>query len=103
LLLVDGNPLDNINLIADPKNFKIIMKDGTIYKKHSDQVRIPQFRDPMLFVDVDIWRTWPFGYFGTICRRCWVTSSKAPMPGGIAVSVERRTERADGLTRASRG
>jgi len=33
LLLVEGNPLENINLIADPaKNFKIIMKDGTIYK-----------------------------------------------------------------------
>ena len=33
LLLVDGNPLDNINLIADPaNNFKIIMKDGIIYK-----------------------------------------------------------------------
>jgi imidazolonepropionase-like amidohydrolase len=33
LLLVDGNPLDNINLIADPaKNFLIIMKDGKIYK-----------------------------------------------------------------------
>ncbi|WP_441276656.1 amidohydrolase family protein [Tardiphaga sp. 172_B4_N1_3] len=33
LLLVDGNPLDNINLIADPaNNFKIIMKDGVIYK-----------------------------------------------------------------------
>ena len=33
LLLVDGNPLDNINLIADPaKNFKVIMKDGKIYK-----------------------------------------------------------------------
>jgi imidazolonepropionase-like amidohydrolase len=33
LLLVEGNPLDNINLIADPaKNFKIIMKDGKIYK-----------------------------------------------------------------------
>jgi imidazolonepropionase-like amidohydrolase len=33
LLLVDGNPLDNINLIADPaNNFKIIMKDGKIYK-----------------------------------------------------------------------
>jgi imidazolonepropionase-like amidohydrolase len=33
LLLVDGNPLENINLIADPgKNFVIIMKDGTIYK-----------------------------------------------------------------------
>lgn len=33
LLLVDGNPLDDIGLIADPtKNIKIIMKDGTIYK-----------------------------------------------------------------------
>jgi imidazolonepropionase-like amidohydrolase len=33
LLLVDGNPLENINLVADPdKNFLIIMKDGTIYK-----------------------------------------------------------------------
>jgi imidazolonepropionase-like amidohydrolase len=33
LLLVDGSPLDNIDLIADPaKNFKIIMKDGKIYK-----------------------------------------------------------------------
>ena len=33
LLLVDGNPLNNINLIADPaNNFKIIMKDGKIYK-----------------------------------------------------------------------
>jgi len=32
LLLVDGNPLDSINLIADPANFKIIMKDGNIFK-----------------------------------------------------------------------
>jgi imidazolonepropionase-like amidohydrolase len=32
LLLVEGNPLDNLNLIADPNNFKIIMKDGSIYK-----------------------------------------------------------------------
>jgi len=33
LLLVDGNPLENINLIAEPaKNFKVIMKDGKIYK-----------------------------------------------------------------------
>jgi imidazolonepropionase-like amidohydrolase len=33
LLLVDGNPLDNINLIADPdRNFVIIMKDGVVYK-----------------------------------------------------------------------
>jgi imidazolonepropionase-like amidohydrolase len=33
LILVDGNPLDDISLIADPAtNFKIIMKDGVIYK-----------------------------------------------------------------------
>jgi imidazolonepropionase-like amidohydrolase len=33
LLLVDGNPLDNIKLIEDPaKNFVVIMKDGRIYK-----------------------------------------------------------------------
>jgi len=33
LLLVDGNPLENIELIADPgKNFVVIMKDGRIYK-----------------------------------------------------------------------
>jgi imidazolonepropionase-like amidohydrolase len=33
LLLVDGNPIANINLVADPaKNFLIIMKDGKIYK-----------------------------------------------------------------------
>ncbi len=33
LLLVDGNPLENIELIADPaKNFVVIMKDGKIYK-----------------------------------------------------------------------
>jgi len=33
LLLVDGDPLQNINLITDPeRNFKVIMKDGVIYK-----------------------------------------------------------------------
>lgn len=33
LLLVDGNPLENIQLIAEPaKNFVVIMKDGKIYK-----------------------------------------------------------------------
>jgi imidazolonepropionase-like amidohydrolase len=33
LLLVDGDPIANINLIEDPaKNFVIIMKDGVIYK-----------------------------------------------------------------------
>src|SRR5262249_12240926 len=33
LLLVDGNPIENIELIADPaKNIVVIMKDGKIYK-----------------------------------------------------------------------
>jgi imidazolonepropionase-like amidohydrolase len=33
LLLVEGNPLENIDLVADPaNNFKIIMKDRVIYK-----------------------------------------------------------------------
>lgn len=33
LLLVDGNPLQNLDLVADPdKNFVMIMKDGKIYK-----------------------------------------------------------------------
>jgi imidazolonepropionase-like amidohydrolase len=33
LLLVDGNPLENIKLIEDPaKNFLVIMKNGKVYK-----------------------------------------------------------------------
>jgi imidazolonepropionase-like amidohydrolase len=33
LLLVDGNPIANINLVADPnKNFVVIMRDGKVYK-----------------------------------------------------------------------
>jgi len=33
LILVDGNPLDNLDLVADPaRNFVVIMKDGVIYK-----------------------------------------------------------------------
>jgi imidazolonepropionase-like amidohydrolase len=33
LLLVDGDPLADLELVADPdRNFSVIMKDGTIYK-----------------------------------------------------------------------
>ena len=32
LLLVDGNPLEDIRLVADPGNFVVIMKDGRIEK-----------------------------------------------------------------------
>ena len=38
LLLVNGNPLAEIELIADPaKNFLVIMKDGKIYKNNLPQ------------------------------------------------------------------
>jgi len=33
LILVDGNPLENLDLVADPEtSFKVIMKDGKIFK-----------------------------------------------------------------------
>jgi imidazolonepropionase-like amidohydrolase len=33
LILVEGNPPENIDLVADAeKNFVVIMKDGAIYK-----------------------------------------------------------------------
>lgn len=33
IILVDGNPLDDIELMVDPAtHFKLIMKDGVIYK-----------------------------------------------------------------------
>lgn len=32
LMLVDGNPLEDITVATDPENFRIIMKDGAIYK-----------------------------------------------------------------------
>ncbi|WP_282063567.1 metal-dependent hydrolase family protein [Roseobacter litoralis] len=37
LILVDGNPLEDIDLIADPhKNFDLIMKNGVIYKNEME-------------------------------------------------------------------
>ena len=32
LLLVDGNPLENLSAVTDQKNLRVIMKDGKIYK-----------------------------------------------------------------------
>ena len=32
LLLVDGNPLEDLSAVTDPNNLKIIMKNGVIYK-----------------------------------------------------------------------
>jgi imidazolonepropionase-like amidohydrolase len=37
LIIVDGNPLEDISLITDPdKAFDLIMKDGVIYKNDLD-------------------------------------------------------------------
>jgi imidazolonepropionase-like amidohydrolase len=33
LLLVNGNPLDNLKLLEDPDNLLVIMKDGKFFKK----------------------------------------------------------------------
>jgi imidazolonepropionase-like amidohydrolase len=33
LLLVDGNPLEHLELLADPqRNLRVIMKDGRVFK-----------------------------------------------------------------------
>jgi imidazolonepropionase-like amidohydrolase len=33
LLIVEGNPIDDINVMVDSENnFKLIMKDGKVYK-----------------------------------------------------------------------
>lgn len=33
LVLIEGNPLEDLSLVADPNNIKIVMKDGKILKK----------------------------------------------------------------------
>jgi imidazolonepropionase-like amidohydrolase len=38
LILVNGNPLQDLNLMGDPdKNFMLIIKDGMIYKNTINQ------------------------------------------------------------------
>lgn len=32
LLIVDGNPVEDLDLLTDKKNMRVIMKDGVIYK-----------------------------------------------------------------------
>ena len=36
LLIVNGNPLDDIKMVTDNTNIRIIMKDGKIYKNTLD-------------------------------------------------------------------
>jgi len=45
LILVDGNPLENLDLVAEPdSNFDLIMKDGVIYKNALKQRCRPSLR-----------------------------------------------------------
>ena len=48
VILVDGDPLTNLDLIADPgRHFTVIMKDGIIYKgAHSPLNRAQRTRAP---------------------------------------------------------
>ena len=32
ILLIDGNPIEKLELLTDPANVDLIMKDGKIYK-----------------------------------------------------------------------
>lgn len=42
LLLVDGDPMADVHLIADPaKSFVVIMKDGRIYKNSLGMAEAP--------------------------------------------------------------
>jgi imidazolonepropionase-like amidohydrolase len=36
LLLVDGDPLEDLDLVVHEKNLHVIMKEGTLYKDHSE-------------------------------------------------------------------
>lgn len=38
LLMVQGNPLEDIRAVTDRDNLKIIMKDGVIYKNTLNQI-----------------------------------------------------------------
>ena len=41
LILVDGDPIANLDLMADPeKNFLVIMKDGKLYKNHLEEASV---------------------------------------------------------------
>ena len=36
LLLVDGDPLQDLDLVVHEKNLHVIMKEGSLYKDHSE-------------------------------------------------------------------
>lgn len=40
LLLVDGNPVENLDILADTRNIRLVMKDAVIFKNTLDDVRI---------------------------------------------------------------
>ncbi len=37
LILIDGNPLEDLNVLTNPEdNFRVIMKDGKVYKNTTE-------------------------------------------------------------------
>lgn len=40
ILLVEGNPLDNVEILTEPQNIKLIMKDAHVYKNTLDTVEV---------------------------------------------------------------
>ena len=38
VVLVDGNPLENLALLLDPAKINLVMKDGEVYKDQSAQL-----------------------------------------------------------------
>ena len=36
LLVIDGNPLENLKVLKDEQKMKLIMKDGRVYKNRLD-------------------------------------------------------------------
>jgi hypothetical protein len=44
LLIVDGNPLENPDVLVGPANFSMIMKDGELH-------RDPRVRKPAFYID----------------------------------------------------
>jgi hypothetical protein len=71
LILVDGNPLENLDLIADPHgSFDLIMKDGVIYKNTLEDRQFPDQLQPRSETSRDPVTTAVLAqsHFGCVCH-----------------------------------
>ena len=48
LLLIDGNPLDDITILQDHEKLNYIMKDGRFHKEPGDQDAPPPSQDELI-------------------------------------------------------